>query len=235
MNEKKLQNLVPDKKLDKQYYLDQLTLLLKNDFGVPKQIAIFDEYLNMLNNKELDLFSTLGKYDETSGEWHINMDAIGKDGYESDLLDKIASIVGVSRHYDFLDEKGLTNGELYLLIEMQIFKNNYHGTKAEADEIYSKISELDPNMEITYATDTASSAPVCLVYLNSDKAQDKNLITLFNKGLFDFNSLGIKYNRYLVSYGHLAFWDGYPYIDDNGNIAYRGVPAHNYWNQMKWG
>ena len=232
--------LIPSVLLTKEYYIDQLTLLLKNSFGVPEQTTFFTDILNVFHSKELDFFNLLGIYNNDTKRWHINIEKIneicekeyGKGNHShSDLLDKIAEIVGCSRYYSFLGNSFLNNDELYILINFRILQNNYQGTYAELEDIYSRVFTGEyEDFKITYYTSTSENS-TCTLELDKSKIVDengeildkyKNLYQLFIHDLLEIKSLGIKYNKVLIEDGKFGFFDRVPISinEDTGEITY---------------
>ena len=231
-------DLVPKKLLTSDYYKDQLTLLLRNSYGVPEQIDLYVKILNVINTRLHDIFNALGTYNSSDKHWHINIEAINKlSTTESDLLDKIAEIVGCSRYYSFLS-KPLNNTELYILIRFRIMQNNFMGTYEELSQIYKKfIKDTEySDFEIDYYT--SNEEPLtCIVALNMDniikddgtvKDEYQNLYLLFQHDLLLVKSLGVTYNKLYETKSSMAFFDKYPTSidEDTGEITYDTNSEH---------
>jgi hypothetical protein len=225
-------DLVPKRLLTSDYYKDQLTLLLRNSYGVPEQIDLYVKILNVINTRLHDIFNALGTYNSSDKHWHINIEAINKiSTTESDLLDKIAEIVGCSRYYSFLNQP-LNNTELYILIRFRIMQNNFMGTYEELSQIYKKfIKDTEySDFEIDYYT--SNEEPLtCIVALNMDniikddgtvKDEYQNLYLLFQHDLLLVKSLGVTYNKLYETKSSMAFFDKYPTSidEDTGEITY---------------
>ena len=227
--------LIPEKLLGYDYYIDLLTLLLKNSYGVPQQARLFVDVINKFNSCEVSLFNQLGKYGENK-TWHLNIDAIDALSEEdSDLLDKIASIVGASRYYPFIDGK-LTNKELFILICMQIIRNNYDGTRYWLDEAYSLVYDTT-GVSIKYYTDDSEQATCDLVLDTSTISEDgeikpefTNIAKLFDNGYLAIRSLGIKYNVKQLNLGINGYFDGYPVSEG----VYDYTTDHTKWDMALW-
>lgn len=221
--------LIPKRLLNSDYYKDQLTLLLKGSFGVPEQIDLFTDILNVHHTRALDLFSLLGVYDKDKEKWRINIEKINKidkEGKESDLLDKLAEIVGCSRYYSFLDTP-LNNSDLYKLICFRIAKNNFLGTYSELSDIYN---DIFGEGFIDYYTSKDENATCTIVLIKDNIADDsgeilddyKNLYQLFTHDYLEIKSMGIKYNKIESFSNRFGFFDKYPskIDEDTGEIIY---------------
>ena len=217
--------LIPKNLLKSDYYKDQLTLLLRNSFGIPEQIDLFTEILNVHHRKSLDLFSLLGVFKD--GKWRINIDKINEiDETDSDLLDKLAEIVGCSRYYSFLDSP-LNNSDLYKLICFRIARNNFLGTYEELSSIYT---DIFGEGFIDYYTSKDENATCTIVLIKDNIANEdgtikdeyKNLYQLFINDMLEIKSMGIKYKKIESFADRYGFFDKFPSSvdEDTGEIQY---------------
>lgn len=240
--------LIPKKLLTSDYYKDQLTLLLKNSYGVPEQIELYTNILNVIHSRVLEFFNTLGVYDSKKKKWHLNIDYINQLSYEeyknhnvSDLLDKIAEIVGCARNYSFLSSP-LTNDDLYILINFKIAQNNFMGTNEELMELYKYV--LPEDFKIEYYTNNEENA-TCTIVLAKDKIWDydkgeikdeyKNLYDLFMNDKLEIKSMGIKYNKMTTFADIYGFFDKFPEsIDENNEIVWNEGSDYAKWDSAYW-
>lgn len=224
---KSVGNLIKDKLLKSDYYKNQLTLLLRNSYGVPEQIDLYTEILNMFNQKALDLFNLLGigvedEKIEDHYHWHMNLEEINKlSETESDLLDKIAEIVGCSRYYSFLTTP-LNNTDLYILIYFKIKQNNFLGTNKEMESIYEEIFNRVNYNDITISyIASKDEASTCFIILNCDKDSHPNIVKLFEHDMLVLKSVGIKYQKLVLENGKLGYFDKIAMsVSDDGTITY---------------
>jgi hypothetical protein len=224
---KSVENLIKDKLLKSDYYKNQLTLLLRNSYGVPEQIDLYTKILNMLNQKALGLFNLLGigvedEKIEDYYHWHMNLKAINDlSETESDLLDKIAEIVGCSRYYSFLTTP-LNNTELYILIYFKIKQNNFLGTNKEMEDIYKEIFNRVNYTDITISYITSKDeASTCFIILNHKEDTHINLVKLFEHDMLALKSVGIKYQKLVLETGKLSYFDKIAMsVSDDGTITY---------------
>lgn len=231
--------LIPHARLNLEWYVEQLTLLLKRSYGVPEQLDYYLKIINGLNDEELKFFKRLGVYAElvyqvadeekTFGKrWVINIEQIKADctydGYEhnSDLLDKIGAIVGVQRNYSWLD-KPLTNSEFYVLIYTQIIRNNFKGTQGELRELYQLVEGIanvaGEKVQIHYVPDETQPLNCYLLFnTNAEKGSsaDSPLGKCFSNGLLSIRSMGVWYYEQFYDFDNIGFYDGYPIQSTNG-------------------
>lgn len=260
-----LPNLVADKLLYDDYYVNQLTLLLQKSYGIPQQISIYTEVLRLFNAIELDLFNTLGTYaslDENGNEkdWLLNIKKINSfSTTESDLLDKLAVIYNVQRHYylkDFANDKNgntyisitLSNTELYMIIYASIIRNNFDGTNLQANELYNKLNLIASTaglsaFQINMITNT-NDYDSCYVFLNANglyqsngtiKDEYVNLVNLFYNGYFDIKSMGITYKHLNIEYGKAGYFNGViTGVESDGTLTTSEIKEHCYWDVCYW-
>lgn len=208
-------SMLSDRLKSYDFYLDKLTLLLKKSYGIPEQVKLYVDIMRQTESAIHDFFTAIGA--ENSGVWTLNADSvmINIDGEVSDLLDKIASLVGVSRNYAFLDEP-LNNRALYLLIYCKIVQNSFNGTKEGIDSLTAFLKTMSMNedgskyLSIEYVP--SSSVASCHIYLDSDKLDDSYdvLKTLFEHGFLTLRSMGIRYTYNTVSFSSLGHYDAVP-------------------------
>lgn len=224
--------LIPSRLLTNEYYLQQLTMMLRQSYGIPEQIDLFVRTLNVLNKRILDLYNLTYVEDDYEGG-HINIDAINElSTTQSDLLDKLAEIVGCSRYYSFL-ETPLNNNELYVLIKFRILQNNFKGTYEEIKAIYEACFDDSvefPDFSIDYYTDTTNPL-TCMIVLDLSNIIDdegnildeyKNLYALYMHDMLEVKSLGVRYTKMAVKAQNIGFFDKYPVsiVEDTGEVTY---------------
>lgn len=224
-----------------QYYLDHVSMFMKDSFGMNERIK---NYVNVLNNvnyyseefyKKLDIFN----YPIPSSE---------KD--EDKFLDYLGSIFGVERNLKitYVDNSGifgeighiytetlhLTDYDLWIYTMMTIIKNNFDGNTISLKNIYdpSNDSELSNGMKaikqlgIRYTWNIPDSANTPLfVYIFLKGRDDRpfdtisdNLKKLFYAGKLTIESLGITSNKY---FSYVQIYRGV-YVGDDTTIEDAG-------------
>lgn len=185
-----INKLLPEKLSSYDWYIDQLTLMLKNDSGVTGQIKYYIDILKKLEEEGLKILN--------------NIDIFNINRYQyDDLLDKLASIFGCSRKYYLSDEiLELSNDELILNILITIIRNNFDGTTKTLRESYEKVSKaiegsmgISINVSCFIDNENEATAYIIFNYLvkNSDSDVAKHLVKLIEGGIFNINSVGINY------------------------------------------
>ena len=190
-----------DKLKNKEYYLQKLTMFLRNSYGIEEQIEVLWKVLLDVDTTIDDVFNVLSM---TTTD---NVD---------DLLDKLAELIGTKRqmdvtylvngvpHYYTLT---LTNAELLRAIKTRILQNNYVGTFEEFISNYQSIG-----LEVLiYDTETPSTVSIVL---NDSPALTNNDKKLFLAGNYTIRSVGIVYQHSILDITQLAIWDAITSVFD---------------------
>lgn len=189
------------------YYENQLPMYFKNSYGMIEQFSMLYDILLHLDNLNLDINYALDIFDSN---YETFIESQGITG--SDILDKLASLFGVSRNFDItyinnenVEESAslsLTNTELIKLIKARIIRNNYAGTYEASRELYDKIQFP------VYILQTGTPASA-YVYLDTGSAVNisENEQKMFLAGLFTLDSMGITYKMAIGSIVDIAIWD----------------------------
>lgn len=248
--------LITERVLKDQWYIDQLTLLLRKSYGIKEQIKLYMDIVRLFNDQELKLFGLLGTYDEKTGLWLLNLEDLDPTGKSSDLLDKMGAIFGVQRYYEEIngteeDDDGtkneaLNNTLMWCLIYANIIRNNYDGTYKMANQMYKRLKEISNGViEITLAPDSTNPM-TALFYLNTANLNSGNNVStgwstkqieylkkLFDQGYFDIKSSGIKYNKQQIAFNKRGFFD---HVWENSSTPGEvdAVPADWDTNPPKW-
>lgn len=212
-------NILPDKLLSNDYYYNRLSMQLRSDDNIKKQV---DTYVGIINNIS-DVLESIINYFDIFNEKYFEINNILKSGTSNFLLDDIGKFFGINRimNVEYVDSEGifgeknethletitLTNIEMLTLIQVAISRNNFYGTAEELLNLYNNDSSLIGKLNIIYAwgnNDTGISDPlVCQVYfrnylniINTLGFSD-NIIKLFYAGLLTIESLGITYLKAL--------------------------------------
>lgn len=256
-------NLIPKTLLDSQWYIDQLGLLLKKSTTITEQLRMYVSLIQSINDREVDLFNLLGTQDDGSNEWHLNLKKINElDLTKSNLLDKIASILGLQRTYYFkgyrlpspdpaqegelFENITLNNDQLYCLIYATIVKNNYDGTAESIENLYEKLQKFffkvsGISFEIKLVTNSLAPGE-CNVYFNSEKMYNngsiepnyKKIIALYENGFFDFKSMGIHYYHQIINFSKALAWNYIWKKNENGENEKDYSSSRVKWNEGYW-
>lgn len=239
---KKETKWMPDKLLGKEWYIDQLGLLLKKSKTLNQHIQIYIDILNLMYNKEIEFFDILGnKNDE--GEWHLNISFdenenayyVDEDNkiYIKDIIDTFASIFGVRRTY-YINQKSisLTDREMYILMILKIIQNNFDGTNKFLEDKFNYIKLILKEGEFYYETRWDIEA-TCFVYIYGF-GDESNIKILAENGYFNVKSMGITYNCYYVSPSQVMLWD-YTWTVENNEAKKDLNSSRVKWNEARWG
>lgn len=217
----KINRLLPEKLSSYDWYVDQLTLMLKSDSGVTDQIKYYVDILRKLEEEGLKILN--------------NIDIFNINQYQyDDLLNKLASIFGCSRRYYLNNEMmELSNDELILNILITIVKNNYDGTTKTLRESYEKVCNaikgsvgLSINVDCFVDNENEATAFVIFNYQikSSDSGSAKHLVKLIENGVFNINSVGINYKISAVDISA-----GSRYASSSTSVS-----ADALWNSSYW-
>lgn len=244
--------------LSKDFYLDKMSMFLKDSFGMIDREEVYRLVLNNVNDVSDDLISHYDIYNilYTEDYFERNVpEGMTAEEYanstKDEILDRIAAIFGIQRtfnisyagqsyqghYYGTIGETvtktlTLTNRELLVYIKVVITKLNYRGTAQEIVELYNDDGNKDlQNLQIFYSW--GSSPLVCNVYLCnfneiSRDNYDSHLVELFLSDLLLVESLGVQYNKILTQVMFTAVFDVEP---DLANYKYIFDPDFTNQNQ----
>lgn len=187
------------------YYLNKLSLFIKGSYGIKEQFTTFFNVLLNIDNTVDDFFAHFPAVTDAA-LFAIN----SLSSTESDILDKIGLILGVTRRFDvmYVDDDGiqikkqlnLTNNELQKLIKAQIIRNNFQGSYEELTQFYTWLG-----LPI-HVNNYVDAATVIMTLDSSIKTTDAEK-DMFLAGLFTVKSLGIAYQHHLLPVHNTAIWD----------------------------
>lgn len=226
--------LLNDKVLGYDFYLNQLTLLLKRSYGVPEQIKLYVDILNQMEEKERTLLNLIGKYNEITGMHLPDIDKINSySTITSTLLDGVGNILNISRTFVLKDKSKITlnNSEFFILIYMYISKNNYDGRLLTLTYIYDNISKLvkallNIDFKIKIYNDYSNSATCNIVLQTNDN--NCNLAKLWENDYFIIKAVGINYVKSIIDFTKVGFFDSSDLSDSFRN-------SHCKWDVAYWG
>lgn len=229
------------------YYKNKLPLYLQNSYGFAEHFRIWFDVLmgeqgvvqfadtllyglNIFDEDYLDFveeYSADGASITYEGQPVTSVTYEGESlssgyGTENDLLDKIGSIFGLSRHFS-VDvgeehyELSLNNEDFLTFIKARIIQNHYKGSYEEM-KAYYEIAGL--NVMIITVPDENASAKIYLVETD-EISYSTDIKTLFNAGELLLPSMGIKYSYGMITLDQSLVFDGVGYNDvwDTGEWA----------------
>lgn len=200
--------MIIDKLKEWKYYEQKLPLYMKNSYGILEHFRILYELLLNVDSLEDNIIQSLDVFSNTYLEFINSLD--GSDENVSDILDKLASLYGVSRNFGITysnsgtptyENLSLTNKELLKLIQARIIQNGYKGTYEESRKLYDKIGFG------VYMLNTATPGYSYLYLDESIYMPTENERIMFLAGLFTLKSMGITYEMNVGELITLALWD----------------------------
>lgn len=191
--------------LEFKYYLDRLSMFMKESYGIQEQVEIFYQQLKQANEQFEYLFDQLDIFNV--------QDENIPENYVSALIDKIGVIFGCYRKFTIFlnnqyEEINLNDEDFIIYIKCQIVKQNFQGTREQLSAIYTTYEDgqvtknklLDLIMVYVLYQVPTGSPPVlnsvqCNIYWCNYSQYSENLLKLFLAGYLTIESMGILYNR----------------------------------------
>lgn len=184
------------------YYLEKLPLYLRDSSNFSSHFKLWFDLLTSEKGQSIvgvidNIFDIL---DCVTGSVD---DYLSRNENCSDMLDKIASIYGISRYLTINDEPiTLSDSDLLVLIRCTIIKNHFDGTFELLKYLYYQIG-------LHVAIYTNNNTVCEMMLLCGDLLGDiytDNVKTMFEAGLLTVQSLGITYIFQTVDIGSAAFF-----------------------------
>lgn len=217
--------IIPKKLQSFDYYRSKLPLYLQNSEGFEEHFKIWYDFLvgsyDEITESRTDNNGVIGSLEEVLRAINVFSDDFPIEN--SDMLDKLGSIFGLSRYVNltYSDSEGLhenesivlSNDEFLLLIKAQIIKDYFDGSYVQAKEYYE-----NANLFIVTKNDTSPAS--LLVYLNnipdSQYSYSENVQKLFLAGKLNIKSMGIKYNYAIQDLNSVLIWKNTDGADVHG-------------------
>lgn len=194
--------------LDLKYYLNSLSLFMRESYGISEQTKTFHSLLVQVNEYYDEFFEELDFF---------NHDALGE------MLDKIGAIFGCSRKFTIpiYDETNimeivnyaqidLNDDEYLIYIKTQAIKQYFDGSREMLQRLYStyedgKVKPGILDLVFLYTTEEDESGAICTIRWDTDITSG-DLPLLFENGYLTIESLGIRYRRQITSLSGLAYY-----------------------------
>lgn len=227
--------------LEFQYYLNRLSIFMKESYGMQEQFEIFYQQLKQVNDNfdymfnQLDVFNTEGR--ELPDEWI------------SELIDKIGLIFNCYRKFTIVlsdgsyEEIELDDYDFITYIKCQIVKQNFKGSREELANIYTTYEDgqITSNglikdlifVYVLYQTFTPTlllNSIQCNIYWSNYSQFSENLQKLFDGGYLTIESMGILYNRIMQNIDGLGIFAKVLTIN-NGDYYHLG-DKYYIWNSF---
>lgn len=139
----------------------------------------------------LDIFNTSGQHLSES----------------SDILDKLASLFGVSRQFSVTIENekkqlNLSDNDLLILIKCQVIKNFFNGTYEHLMRCFEIV-----NLPVMPLTDTQPAHCKMYMLLQDENEVSQNVKDMFLSGMLSVESMGIYYTYAIQIAQNIAIFD----------------------------
>lgn len=139
----------------------------------------------------LDIFNTSGQ--------HLSESA--------DILDKLASLFGVSRQFSVTIENekkqlNLSDNDLLILIKCQVIKNFFNGTHEHLMKCFEIV-----NLPVMPLTDTQPAHCKMYMLLQDENEVSQNVKDMFLSGMLSVESMGIYYTYAIQIAQNIAIFD----------------------------
>ena len=219
------QSILVDKLKSFDYYKNKLPLYLQNSYGFQEHFKIWYDFLvgNISSTNNISgivgtsdtLLNLMNIFDSDYLNYVASMEDSGATedepyGTNSDILDKIGALLGVTRNFKVTinnveEELSLNNEDFLILIKTQIIKNYCEGTLEQINAYYKSIK-----LQL-YAinSSTPGQAILYLIVSKNDSrfSYSPNIKKMFEAGLLKIESMGIIYSNLSLDYENLLHWD----------------------------
>ena len=194
------------------YYKNKLPIYLQNSYGFLEHFRIWYDLLVSDNNKGVvgnaDIFLNLLQIFDENYLQYLKDNIEDYDDNESDILDKIGAIFGVTRHFEVTyadaskEQLNLNNREFLILIRGQIIKNYCDGSMEQMDYYYKTLG-LDMFVQ------TSGTPATAYLYLATTPGYEysDNMNKMFLGGMLKIQSAGIRYIETFIDLARLLIWD----------------------------
>ena len=202
------------------WYKKRLPLYMLNSKGIEDVFYTLFKFLENLDTVEdniSEVFDIMNSnYEDIVKKYDVN----GYQGYDFKFLDMLCYIYGTERYLglEYIDKGNqltkknvhLNNGELLLLIKIQIIQMGYDGS-------YKQLIEFYENSNIKVKVINSDQSAVAQVYFDKDSLSE-NEQALANAGYLLIQSLGITYYSSVTSLPYLGYWDS-----ESTNLRWEGA------------
>lgn len=163
------------------------------------QTLLCGESMSSICSTAEDIFSCLDIFNR------LNNNVINVNG---DVLDKLAALFGVARHFSIVINKQkkdlhLSDDDLTILIKCQVIKNFFSGTFEELRQCYALV-----DLPVAIITRLGATA-TCNMYmlLSREDEVSENVKDMFCAGLLTIESMGITYTYAINIAESIALFD----------------------------
>ena len=203
--------MLKEKLTEKKYYLDNMSMFLKESYGIEEQLNMFVDWLKSMDNLADVSISCL---DIWNPDYKNDLKRKISNDEDFKPLDNLASLIGISRetkisYYDKEKKEKVyeilhfSNDDLIDLIIINIIQNNYKGTTKELIDLYQNKLKYNIYIVPSLKNFTAYNSAYCDVYLEVTRSDgtaiSENIQKMFKYSNLFLRSLGIEYNALLTT------------------------------------
>lgn len=184
--------------LEFQYYLNRLSMFMKESYGITEQTELFYRQLKTVNEQFDIFFNNLKIFDD-------------KIVFLSDFLDLIGSYFECYRQFtiqlngSYIQINLQNNREFLDYIRCQIIKQNFKGTYDEIKRLYThyenreiKSGLVDLQFDYVLLQEDQESLS-CRIYFSNYNNYTEQIKNLFLAGYLTIESMGINYDRECIN------------------------------------
>ena len=196
--------LIPETLQSFEYYKRKLPLYLRQSGNFLEHFRIWYDLLTktIVTNSE-SLINLLNIFADDYFDLLEEVEGVGKLDTESDILDKLGNLFGITRtnNITYIDENNneqneiltLTNEDFLIVIKARIIQNYCDGTRKTIQSFYDTLG-LDDGLTIRMLNNPGGSNAYVMMYLVYTKEHAfSSLDKLFLAGLLNIESMGITY------------------------------------------
>lgn len=209
-------SLLPQPLTTYEYYVRKCPLYLQNSSGFLSHFKFWYDYVMFDVNLStsggvLNVEDNFLRLLDIYADDYLELLASLRQSTDTDFLDKLASLFGVSRVLTvtyFEDNQyktsslKLTDSELLIFIKCQIIKNYCDGTYEQMKKYYASTGLI---VQLLTSTDSAT-VDMYLITLTGNQYSD-NIKHLFLSGLLTIKSVGIQYRHSVITIENVLIWD----------------------------
>lgn len=199
--------LIPEEIQTFEYYKKKLPLYLRNSESFQSHFKIWHDLLTEkgINGKGQILINLLNIFADDYFTFLEENEGVGETDTESDILNTIGNLFGISRYNlveyndgtsDISEYITLNNKDFLIYIKARIIQNCCDGTRKTIQSFYDSLGITDEiGLSLKMLSNPEGHAAEVQMYLllESSEAELTNLDKLFLSGLLTIESMGITY------------------------------------------
>lgn len=208
-------SVLPNELKTFEYYKQKLPIYLQNSNGFQEHFRLW--YDLMMGDSSETINGIVPSCDELLELLNIFSKEYGQAS--TDILDKIGSLFGVTRHFPIsytyngsttgISDVNLNDSDFAVLIRSRIVRNACDGTREQIQQFYEEIFKMSEDDKSKQVIMTTSPPGKCILYLVYVEKQDTltMLEKLFLAGKLRIESMGIQYEELIAYVDTLLIFD----------------------------